>query len=410
MNTTNEQFLSVLRAALRGKPAQQDLSPDQWNALFRLAELHSLLPMVVEAAWPAAAGRLEGQPWAAGVRKRALLQVAMQTMRTAGFLDLHRALREAGVRPLVVKGILCRSLYPQPDQRQSSDEDLLIPPDRFDACHQVLTGFGLQPVSENRPESFEVSYRMAGSPLHIELHKQLFPPQSSAYAELNRFFDGAYDRAVTEVIQGEPIFTLECTDHLLYLILHAFKHFLHSGFGIRQVCDIILYANRYGSRIDWEALLECCTAVRAGQFAAAIFQIGSRWLVFDPDTAAYPASWRAIRVEETALLEDILHAGVYGGSDRSRRHSSAITLDAVAAQKQHRKARSAALVSVFPPARTLERRYPWLTKHPWLLPAAWGSRLLTYLGETRRTDSSAADALKIGAERLELLRHYGILN
>ena len=41
------------------------------------------------------------------------------------------------------------------------------------------------------------------------------------------------------------------TDHLLYLILHALKHFLYSGFGIRQVCDIALFSERYRDEIDW---------------------------------------------------------------------------------------------------------------------------------------------------------------
>lgn len=35
---------------------------------------------------------------------------------------------------------------------------------------------------------------------------------------------------------------MNASDHLFYLICHALKHFYHSGFGIRQVCDILLFA------------------------------------------------------------------------------------------------------------------------------------------------------------------------
>ena len=37
------------------------------------------------------------------------------------------------MQPLVMKGIVCRSLYPKPDLRPSGDEDLLIPEKDFAA-------------------------------------------------------------------------------------------------------------------------------------------------------------------------------------------------------------------------------------------------------------------------------------
>ena len=246
--------------------------------------------------------------------------------------------------------------------------------------------------------------------LYIELHKRLFPPESDAYGDMNRFFEGVFRRAIPETIQGNTVYTLAPGDHLLYLICHAFKHFLHSGFGIRQVCDIVLYANAYGSEIDWMVVLDRCRELNADKFAAALFRIGSNYLVFDMEKAGYPDAWRQIQVDEIPMLEDLLSAGVYGGADMSRRHSSSITLDAVAAQKQGRKAKHAALTSAFPPASRLSGRYPYLKKAPWLLPAAWASRLLHYFKETRSTDNNNASAsMRIGSERIELMKEYGIL-
>lgn len=56
----------------------------------------------------------------------------MQTMRTNEFLELNKKLQAAGVRPLVVKGIICRNLYPQPDYKQSGDGDVLVPAEQFE--------------------------------------------------------------------------------------------------------------------------------------------------------------------------------------------------------------------------------------------------------------------------------------
>ena len=92
---------------------------------------------------------------------------------------------------------------------------------------------------------YEVPYGKKGSLIYIELHKSLFPPESDAYGDLNRFFENVYTDAIEIKIDNTDIRTMGYTDHLFYLICHAFKHFLHSGFGIRQVCDIILFANAY---------------------------------------------------------------------------------------------------------------------------------------------------------------------
>ncbi len=414
MDTTMNMFLAILKSALVGGQAELDreILPGEWEKLFSMAGIHKVLPLFYEAVY-ASQSLVQAQlPFLPDIKRQVRQQVMMQTLRTGEFLKLNQALQAAGVKPLVVKGILCRNLYPQPDHRQSSDEDVLIPEAQFATCHQVMTDFGMQTTAAEAElaAAFEIPYRKAGSPLYIELHKHLFPPESDAYGDMNRFFKGAFDRAIPEEIQGQTIYTMAPTDHLFYLICHAFKHFLHSGFGIRQVCDIILYANQYGNRIDWTQVLNNCKEIRADKFAAALFRIGSNYLIFDPEKAAYPGAWQKIWVNELPMLEDLLAAGVYGSADMSRKHSSNITLDAVAAQKQGRKAKHAVLASAFPPAAKLEGRYPYLKKYPWLLSAAWCSRLLTYSREVRHSrNNNAAEALKIGSERIELMKEYGIL-
>ena len=412
MDATMKNFLAILNAALVNERAELEgeILPEEWNTLFRMAGIHNVMPLFYEAAYPAL--QQAGLPLLPVIRRKVMQQVLMQTMRTEAFLSLNQTLQAAGVQPLVVKGIICRSLYPNPDCRQSSDEDILITEEQFDTCHRAMLEFGMHTTAEERQllTAHEIPYRKDGSPLYIELHRHLFPPESDAYGDMNRFFAGVFDRAIPEEIQGNTVYTMSHTDHLFYLICHAFKHFLHSGFGIRQVCDIILYANAYGSQIDWMQVLEHCQEIRAAQFAAALFQIGSKHLVFDPDQAAYPDTWRQISVDEMPMLKDLLSAGVYGGADMSRKHSSNITLDAVAAQKQGRKRQNAVLASAFPSAAKLEGRYHYLKNNPWLLPVAWCSRLWTYSRETRNSrNNNAADALKIGSERIELLKTYDIL-
>ena len=413
MDEIQNLFLTALRAGLRQERVnwEQPMETERWAALFQLAAEHKVLPMIYEAVYACPSARAADARLLAAYKQQTVLAVMQQTRKTSDFLALYAFLRESGVTPLVVKGIVCRTLYPKPDNRPSGDEDLLIPPEIFRKCHQALLDYGME-VADPKADldtAYEAPYRKPGSPLYIELHKRLFPPDSEAYGDLNRFFADA--RPETLTVGGQEIATLLPTEHLLYLICHALKHFLHSGFGIRQVSDLVLYANRYGRNVDWQRLLDCCREMHGEVFAAALFRIGQRYLTFDPEQAEYPAAWRAIPVDEGPLLEDLLASGVYGDATMSRKHSSNITLDAVAAEKQGTHA-AGLRKTLFPTAKQLEGRYPYLKDKPYLLPAAWMSRWAQYGKETlghRDGSNRAADAMKIGSRRVELLRQYGIL-
>lgn len=412
MDRTELCFLNILRCALKGLPLDRDpgLTREEWERLFRLSASHHVLALVFEAVH--SLPELKDSPLLISLKRAVFQQVTVQTRKTADFLNLVKALSAAGIRPLVVKGILCRSLYPKPDLRPSSDEDLLIDPAQTALCHRVFTELGLQTslLPEAMADAYEIPYRQENGPLYIELHRHLFPPGSKSYGDLNRFFRDVRKRAVTETIDGVEIATLDYTDHLFYLICHAFKHFLHSGFGIRQVCDIVLFASAHGKHIDWDRIEQNCRRIRAFLFAAAIFRIGRNYLDFDPGSANMPSSWSHALVDEAPMLRDLLQSGVYGSSSRSRQHSSSITLDAVAAQKQGRAAKNGMLVSLFPTADKLQGRYPYLKDRPWLLPAAWATRIGSYCAEALTSrDSSASESLELGKQRVELLKLYGIL-
>lgn len=412
MEPVYELFLEALKAALEDRQVTwgTEVPPEQIYQLLDLAQDHHVLAILFEAIYSCPAVAAVDGVAMMQCRHSAVQTVMTQALKTEGFLALNRHLRENGVTPLVVKGIVCRNLYPKPDCRISGDEDVLCGEHQFKACHKAMLSFGMEPCGSGT-ESYEVPYRKADSPLYIELHKSLFTRRSDVLSDYNRFFEKAFDRSVEITVSNTPVATLGYTDHLLYLIIHAFKHFLHSGFGIRQVCDLVLFANAYGERVDWEYVLEQCRSIRADQFAAALFQIGEKYLVFSPEQARYPDVWRDIQVDEKPLLADMLYGGLYGSSDRSRVHSSNMTLNAVAANKKGKKSRGNLIRTVFPPAKSLEGRYPYLERMPFLLPVAWTSRIIGYAKESVTEPSAgAADVIRTGSKRIELLREYGIID
>ena len=409
----NEKFLNIMKSALRGTPVASlsGLTAQEWNSILSLAESHKVLPLVYETIYKSAAEGEAAEAFARSRRKVRYL-VMNQTVKTEAFLELYQHLLDQGLKPLVVKGIVCRGLYPYPDHRISSDEDVWIQAESYDRYHEAMLFFGMytEASEDERKYKYEISYFKKDSALFIELHKNLFAPEAESHGDWNRFFEGAAERAVADEFQGRTVYTLGHTDHLFYLICHAFKHFIHSGFGIRQVCDIVMYANAHGAAVDWEQIYRNCCEIHAEGFVAAVFEIGRKYLVFDPQKAGYPDYWRELAVDEAPMLEDMLSGGIYGSSTMSRKHSSNITLDAVAADKKGRRTAPSLRGSLFPPAKNLTARYPYLRKYPWLVPVAWADRILKYGKEIKNTDNNnALEAVKIGNQRIELLRQYGVI-
>lgn len=414
MDLINQYFLSAFKASLLGVPApiEEDLTAEQWEQLMHQADQQNVLPMICGAVCGNASLIKNHPALLSTVTQTASRKTAIQARKTSEFLALQKRLHSAGLQPLVVKGLMCRCLYPEPDTRDSNDEDLLITPDDFNACHGVLITSGMETTTE--PEkiaySYEVPYEKSGSPLYIELHKSLFPAESDAYGDFNRFFVKVHERSVIQEVEGVPIHTMCPTDHFFYLICHAFKHFLHSGFGIRQVCDISLYANAYGRQLDWAKIVANCRAIHAEGFCMAMLRIGRDYLTLDMEKACLPPVWQDLNVDETLMLDDLLEGGLYGDADLNRKHSSSITLDAVAAEKKGRRAKGGLLASLFPSMRIMAVRFRYLEKAPWLLPFAWVHRVILYKKESRNDPgNNAADTLKIGKERVEMMRSYGII-
>lgn len=398
LTTTETQFLHIAKAAISGG----DLPAEKvdWPTIFALAGQQKLLPILFETVRKMPAAE-ENVALFAVTKQQVIAQVLHQAIRASEFAGLYQRLRAAGLHPIVVKGQLCSRLYPLKDHRISADDDLLIPDGEFFACHEQLLANGLttDTPADELATADEVSYTKEGSPLYIELHRHLFDSAEDAHDELNHFFTDL------NPVETDGFLAMPPHEHLLYLILHAYKHFVRSGIGLRQFCDIGLWAREYHAEIDWRRLHDQCVSVHAATFAAASFRIARDDLGIKFDL---PMPWDA-SIDVEPLLHDTLCGGVYGSNDLTRLHSSTVTLNAVKASRTGKK--SSVLRTVFPKREYLERRYPYLKKRPYLLPVAWAQRLAHYASEKQSgADSSASGSIKLGKERIELMKRYGIMN
>ena len=388
------QLLGILSEVLSGQPEgskrdieQADLktyestqtrmryTPDiVLRGMLKESISHHLFPITVDGLLSRKNETISAILRSKRVRELYRNEIIRQAQKTADFLLFYEYLASKGLHPVVMKGIICRSLYPQPEHRSSVDEDLLIDPSEFDSIHKAILAYGLEPVSteDEIRTAWEVSYESREKHLYIEIHKMPF--------------------------------AMAPTDHIMYLVCHAYKHFLHGGVGIRQVCDLCMMAEKWDEGIDWETVRDKCEKVRIAKFAAGLFRIGERYL-----ECQMPPVFKDIAVDPDPLLRDILSGGLYGVEDLDRAHSALMTLDAVAADRAGRKKRAVA-GSVFLPLKSMSKKYPYLRKLPFLLPVAWVQRVVGYISEQKRTKSvDPSRTVQIGRRRIDLLREYDII-
>lgn len=405
MTQVQEDFLKIMSKALHGEQITSEPTGDELQEILAIAVKQHLLPVLLEA-FPGACVPDPDKSVLAVYKQLAIGQVTQQAGQTLDFLALYRYLRKEGLHPVVIKGEVCSRLYPQQYHRISVDNDLYIEKTELRACHRALLAYGLQ---TDTPEEQlylkdEITYQDnnqdGSNRFYIELHSALFDTDPDAPGNLNACFTDIF----TNAVETDGVLAMSPQDHLLYLLLHAFKHFIHSGVGIRQTCDIALWTHAYSEQIDWQWVFERCKCVHAEIFAAAQLRIAER-LGFPMPSAS---CWQNITINMEPMLDDMFAGGVFGADSLTRLHTSTVTLNAI------RKSRSGKKVgimrSLFPARTYMAGRYHYVQKYSLLLPVAWISRMIGYIEEVRHNEASrASGSLKLAKERIRLLQYYGVI-
>ena len=408
LTNVQSEFLKILESFMHDK---EYLLPDDFAhlpELFEMSKQHHMVAAVFEQIRQSPICYSQAYAGLTMAWKRfSIRDVMIQMQKTEGFLNVYEKLVQAGVTPLVMKGAICRNLYSKPDHRISGDEDMLLAKEQFEQCDRILMQEGyVREELDMEHLSYEIPYLNRQNGVYIELHLSQFPEESGAYGHLNDEFGEVFAHKVCEQVQGRQVWTLCPTEHLFYLICHSFKHFLHSGFGMRQVCDMILMAEMYGAQIDWADIEERLYRLNMKTYWDALVKIGEEYLGFSLEKAKYPEQMYNPEVDIEPLLKDLLDSGIYGASTMERKHSSNMTLAAVESGKANTTASLTA--SLFPSRKYMKTQFEWLKKYPWLLPAAYVIRVFRYL-KSSAAEKQEKNSVAIGMGRVELLREYRII-
>lgn len=401
LTEVRKQLIECLRAYIANEEPKELITRDEsfdekQYGLFRLAYEQKLIPIVYASGY----SRGENTEFSHKLKRSAVEGSLIQTLATLNFTELYRRFNEENVSPIVVKGIVARSLYREESVRPSGDEDIYAETEeKFLRCREIMISEGGR-AEDGGDEAAAVIAFFFPNGLHIELHRKLF--DDTAFEKNN----GCFAHAETQLLRlgGSgaeiEIRTFNHTDNLLYMLLHALKHFISGGFGLRTALDIALYAEKYFDSIDGKRLTEGLENNSAVDFASAIFDICTKELGTDKKIFALIGGRHA---DGSEMLEDILAAGVYGTSEESRAHSANITRSAANGGSRL----SGIVKSIFPPYSYMKKKYSYAEKAPLLLPVAWLHRGIQYLFGQKQ-GNTASDTLDLARKRAKLIESYGI--
>ncbi len=384
MREYEEQFLYILSRYINGEGLPDGYRFDV-GRVFSLSLSHNVLPMIYEEALYSAEN-------VSAYKKQNLMLSGMQIKKNYAFSKLYSELEKSGFGIIILKGPVCASAYPEPDIRLSSDFDLLVSEDKKQGLHDFLISRGYTCGGE--------TYYSNSDGLYLEVKTSLGEGINKIKNASDKIFEGYEKRTV---FIGEYR-TLSFNDNLIYIIIHAFKHFVGSGFGIRQLADIMLFAEKYKEKIDFDYVFETLKYMNADLFAYNVFNAAE--IVFGRDFSFIMEKSNGAELFYDDFISDLLEAGVFGKSSEDRLHSASIVNDAV-----EKNGKRSLMSAVFPSYSAMKTKYKILKYLPILLPLAWIFRLIEYFFRSLsdKKHISPARSVKIADERIELMKKMGII-
>lgn len=377
-----KQFLYLFRCHINNEKLPDGYQFDI-GRVFSLAQIHNVLPAVYETA-------CQSSENVSCYKMTVVKLFGNQVIKNAAFRELYNEMQSDGIDAIVLKGPVCSFCYDKPDYRLSSDFDIIVDDSQRETIHDFLLNRGFQ--------QFKGAYLNHESGLYIEVDTQLSEGNGIIKEMADKVFDGFRERCVFV----DSYKTLGYTDCLVYLVYHAFKHFVGSGFGVRQLADIGLFIRKFKAQIDFDCVDKMISSMGIKTFYENVIACFNKYLSDEP-VIFCNEEVEYICTEE--FISDLLSAGVFGKSSEDRLHSANLVLNAVNNKK------SGILHSLFPSYTIMKSKFSILSYIPILLPVLWLIRLLGYIlksvGKNKKV--SPSKTVEIANSRIELMKKMNII-
>lgn len=402
MDSNQQILLTLLSAAING---ENNVKIDNTNIslkdIYEEAKAHQVHALLYPLIKNMYADNYDNKEIISEWRKMSILIGMTQIEHINQMQKVFHQFNELDIPIIALKGLALRGLYPHPEFRSMSDADILIHKEDLDRSKQLLIQLGYY---ENSSNSIHITFHHKNH-LPVELH---WAPIDYGNIKVARDFENTiWETTIPVTICNEPVLSLSPESQLLYLCLHLASHFVHSGFGLRQLCDIVLVINSVKPSIDWSSFYENCKLNGIDTFVIAIFTVCKKLFNIEVPSILYFRACKDIHFINM-LINDIFSSGVYGNKNIARVASSSILRAQDNKYCEYSKSKFLlALAFLFPLPKKLFARYSYAKKYPILTPIAWVHRIIYNMFHKDfnmfKKTISFSDSLSITQNRYEVI-------
>ena len=254
-----ETFLKLVRLGI-GQAADSFPVSIDWNEIKELAEQQGLIGVVLDGVETL---RLQ-ECSVACPEKRVMVQWIGEVLRQENnYMVQQKVAREMAlifhsnsIRTYVLKGAIVAECYPKPEHRHSVDMDCFLLPNTgdFDAWklgNDLIKSKGYEVVLDYYKNS---TFCFPG--LTVENHRYFTPWRGNKLLEkLEWVLQGMMKNDEKKKrFEGAWLYRPPVMVTALFLIEHAYSHFLHEGLTWRLVLDWMLFSRKHKNEIDWYSL------------------------------------------------------------------------------------------------------------------------------------------------------------
>lgn len=392
MNAIYLTYLSALRCFVHSK-TPESVSGEQWPDLLELAHINSTKGILCQVYLnhPALPPDLR-----AFLRRQCFQEITLYARRAEQMRQLAAEFDRNGIDFILFKGYVVRDYYPVPELRTFGDVDLIIRQRDRKKSDALMKALGYAPR-----DTWEPAYSYLKGTEFYEIHSSAMEVDVSDKADYMGYFSHIWEHIrPAEVVQLPHALEFTPEFHFLYLLTHIAKHISGAGAGIRMYLDIAFFLLRFGNSIDWSWIGHELGQLRLTDFANMTLSAVAQWFGVESPLALRPVP--ADVMED--FLEFTLSGGVYGYVGRDK--------GLIFLKQQNRNEKKVSkfrtlIFHAFPPVRSMQNRYTYLQKRPWLLPAAWVHRLVVSRKEWGRFAGHTKSLLSADEEEvLKLKRIY----
>ena len=250
-NVVRDAFLKLVRLGL-GRP-ENSLTTEDWHSIKALADQHGLSAVTLDGIEELPDEQRPPQQLLLEWIGEVLQDESVCNLQKEVSVDMSKLFYRNAIRTYILKGIVVSECYPKPKHRVSTDIDCFLLPDKgdFDAWslgNDLIRAKGFHVNTDfYKNSSFELSGVM------VENHQFLTPFRGNKrLASLENVLQ-AYlkqDKGL-DIIEGTNLYRPPVMVTALFLIEHAYSHFLHEGLMWRHMLDWMMFTKKHQKDINW---------------------------------------------------------------------------------------------------------------------------------------------------------------